>query len=80
MSWTFHPPPTHFPYQRPVKVRRHFEQIAYCSERMPSPFGLLEEVPSIKLEGDWLIEAGFKCKTEVLVTVTKGGLEIKVKG
>lgn len=71
------PPPNHFPYQRPVRVRRHFEQISYKLKSMKEPFGLLEEVPSIKLEGDWLQEAGFHCKTEGMVTVKDGYLVIK---
>ena len=73
------PPPTHFPYQRPVKVQSHFEQIPYTLKNVQSPMGLLEEVPSIKLEGDWLSAAGFRCETQVMVTVWEGLLEIKVQ-
>ena len=71
------PPPNHFPYQRPVKVRRHFEQIPYTFNNIQGTIGLLEEVPSIKLEGDWLLEAGFHCKTQAMVTVKDGCLVIK---
>ena len=70
------PPPNHFPYQRAVKVRRHFEQIPYSLNNAQELFGLLEEVPSIKLQGDWLLEAGFNCKTEAVVTVKEGCLMI----
>ena len=73
------PPPNHFPYQRPVKVRRHFEQIPYKLNSQDRIVELLEEVPSIKLEGDWLLEAGFHCKTQAMVTVKDGCLVIKPK-
>ena len=54
--------PKHFPYQRHVKIRRHFEQIPYELKNGKEIFGLLEEVPLIMLEGDWLLEAGFNAK------------------
>lgn len=71
------PPPAHFPYQRQANVCSHFEQTPYVLNNAQAPMDLLEEVPSIKLEGDWLVEAGFKCKTEVVVTVKKGRLVIE---
>ena len=72
------PPPTHFPYQHPIKTQSHFEQIPYTLNNVQSPMGLLEEVPSITLEGDWLLEAGFESKAEVVVTVWQGLLEIRM--
>ncbi len=65
------------PYQRPIKVRKSYYQCPHVSDRIQGPLDLLVEVPSIKLEGDWLKEAGFKCKSKAVVTVRKGCLVIK---
>lgn len=71
-----HPPPTHFPYQRLAKIHKHFEQIPYNANAIEGNVNLLEKVPSLKLEGDWLLEAGFCCKTTATVTVAQGCLVI----
>jgi len=47
-------PPFHFPYQRPVSIDVRHTQIAYTSDKVNSAFQLLHDVPSMKLEGDWL--------------------------
>lgn len=70
------PPSPQFPYQRAVSVDTHHAQIAYTSDRINSGFELLADVPSMKLEGDWLKEAGFKCNRNVVVTVSKDCLMI----
>ena len=71
------PPPAHFPYQRTVNVEPGYTQIPYTSDRVNSRFELLTEVPSIKLKGDWLAEAGFVGHTFASVTVSKGRLVIE---
>ena len=71
------PPPAHFPYQRAVSVDVRHAQIAYSSERINSAFELLADVPSIKLQGDWLEEAGFYGNSMAFVTVEKGCLVVK---
>ena len=71
------PPPAHFPYQRPVSVDVRHSQIAYTSDRVNSVFELLADVPSMKLEGDWLEEAGFYVNSIAFVTVENGCLVIK---
>lgn len=71
------PPPAYFPYQRPVSVNVHPTRIAYTSDRLNSAFEIATDVPSIKLEGDWLEEAGFYGNSVALVTVEKDCLVIK---
>lgn len=71
------PPLTNFPYQRPVSVDVRHSQIAYTSDRINSGLELLTDVPSMKLEGDWLEEAGFYGNRIAFVTVNNGCLVIK---
>lgn len=68
-----------FPYQRPVKIRKSFYQCPFTSDRTTGGVRLLVKVPSIYLEGDWLKQAGFRCNTEVTVTVSQGCLTIQPK-
>lgn len=74
------PPPAHFPYQRPVSIDVRHAQIAYTSDKVNSAFQLLHDVPSMKLEGDWLEEAGFHCHRIAFVTVEEGCVVIKPEG
>lgn len=65
------------PYQRRVKIRKSHYQCPYTSDRVQGSIIVPVTVPSITLEGDWLKEAGFKCKRNAMITVSEGCLVIK---
>ena len=64
-------------YERLVKIGKSHYQCPYTSDRVQGPIIVPVTVPVITLEGDWLKEAGFKCKQNAIITVSDGCLIIK---